>query len=421
MYEHTQNIVNLGIDWLQIYVYLSPDSLFAKLANFELKRKPFASKHWKSIYSVFRNGREVAVLACEPASSILHPQGALVKFLNDTLYCSELRTIVEDTVRTLKLIVQSISRLDVCCDFLQLDNEDYRQPSEMIRNFAGGKIDKTGRYNEFDLRGRSGMNCKKYHAIRFGSHDAPVRYYMYNKTLELKDKKDKPYIKDTWRMNGWNGQSDVWRIEFSMKSKALEFSNEKLIAETTQVVKKGKTCKTKKGKIYERETFVMGLRDLFSQGFINAIFTTMLEQYFTFVETEAGKEKRKCKRIKLLDTPPTTYRRIRMPVSKDSSKMDKFFIRKMNALNDELRGIDITFNSAMRELLIAYVKSRGLEDWARSGVLSDYGKRLEIGNHNERNIATALGGWARENRMEAFDRDAMPEHYRNLDQIFNLK
>ncbi len=43
---------------------------------------------------------------------------------------------------------------------------------------------------------------------------------LYNKTEEIKKSK-KDYLKPLWKENGWDGQQDVWRLEFQFKRKVL--------------------------------------------------------------------------------------------------------------------------------------------------------------------------------------------------------
>ena len=46
----------------------------------------------------------------------------------------------------------------------------------------------------------------------FGSGNE-VSARLYDKTLEIQ-KSGKDYMRPLWAMEGWNGQQDVWRMEF---------------------------------------------------------------------------------------------------------------------------------------------------------------------------------------------------------------
>jgi hypothetical protein len=54
----------------------------------------------------------------------------------------------------------------------------------------------------------------------FGSHASEVSAQIYNKSLEIK-KHRKEWFEPIWLANGWDGESEVWRIEFRFKRKFL--------------------------------------------------------------------------------------------------------------------------------------------------------------------------------------------------------
>ena len=60
--------------------------------------------------------------------------------------------------------------------------------------------------------------------LAFSNHASPISCTMYNKTREIKQKSNKTWFYDLWRTgvdapNGgkWDGESDVWRVEFRFK------------------------------------------------------------------------------------------------------------------------------------------------------------------------------------------------------------
>ncbi|GER86683.1 hypothetical protein KDW_08450 [Dictyobacter vulcani] len=56
--------------------------------------------------------------------------------------------------------------------------------------------------------------------LDFGSHASELSAQIYNKTLEIK-KHQKQWFEAIWRSNGWDGVSEIWRIEFRFKRKFL--------------------------------------------------------------------------------------------------------------------------------------------------------------------------------------------------------
>lgn len=56
--------------------------------------------------------------------------------------------------------------------------------------------------------------------LEFGSHGSALSCSIYNKSRELK-KSLKLWFHDIWRAHGWDGSSEVWRVEFRWKREAL--------------------------------------------------------------------------------------------------------------------------------------------------------------------------------------------------------
>src|SRR5579885_938580 len=56
--------------------------------------------------------------------------------------------------------------------------------------------------------------------IDFGSHGSDISAQIYNKTVEIK-KHRKAWFEPIWLANGWDGESDIWRLEIRLKRKKL--------------------------------------------------------------------------------------------------------------------------------------------------------------------------------------------------------
>jgi hypothetical protein len=72
------------------------------------------------------------------------------------------------------------------------------------------------------------LDYHRVSTLRFSSHGSPLSCSIYNKTLEIKQKSGKTWFYDLWRKgvegeNGgaWDGESDVWRVEFRFKREFL--------------------------------------------------------------------------------------------------------------------------------------------------------------------------------------------------------
>jgi len=109
-----------------------------------------------------------------------------------------------------KIIGSRTSRLDICLDtdeveFHQDDIDKIITRAKSKTNFHPGSMHKFG--NEF-----SGFSIGK---------GDPIVARIYDKTLENKGK-GKAWFETIWEKNGWDGQKNIWRIEFQLRRKALK-------------------------------------------------------------------------------------------------------------------------------------------------------------------------------------------------------
>jgi hypothetical protein len=72
------------------------------------------------------------------------------------------------------------------------------------------------------------LDYHRVSTLRFSSHGCPLSCSIYNKTLEIRQKSGKTWFHDLWRRGvegpsggTWDGESDVWRVEFRFKREFL--------------------------------------------------------------------------------------------------------------------------------------------------------------------------------------------------------
>lgn len=100
----------------------------------------------------------------------------------------------------------SVSRLDLCMDFMPLPRFDVEAIDIQQWKTRASQIDRFHQH-------------KRPSGWRIGK--GVVMGRLYNKSLEIqKSKKD--YLKPLWEQKGWDGESDVWRMEFQMKREFLK-------------------------------------------------------------------------------------------------------------------------------------------------------------------------------------------------------
>ncbi len=63
---------------------------------------------------------------------------------------------------------------------------------------------------------------KRIETLDFGKHTSPVSCCIYHKTAEIRQKSPaKVWFHDLWKRNGWDSNSEVWRVEFRLTREFL--------------------------------------------------------------------------------------------------------------------------------------------------------------------------------------------------------
>jgi len=97
-----------------------------------------------------------------------------------------------------------VSRVDLCCDFVT----DFLLQELPESAWVSRSRKQTTRIENGKLTG-----------FVFGE-GSPVSARLYDKTLEI-TKSGKEFLHDLWWMDGWDGQGQVWRLEFQIKRDPL--------------------------------------------------------------------------------------------------------------------------------------------------------------------------------------------------------
>jgi hypothetical protein len=125
---------------------------------------------------------------------------------------------------------QRISRVDVCCDFERFDSGDY--PQKFLRRYLQNKFAKLNQ-GRIHSHGEDTWDDRRWDSISWGSEKSCITTKLYNKSRQLREVKDKPYIKQAWMecglidnfydctkilKDGSIHKPDIWRVEFSVRS-----------------------------------------------------------------------------------------------------------------------------------------------------------------------------------------------------------
>ena len=248
----------ISVDWLQVYCtcndFVMKESFYMGGRTYSMRKTELVTKLWQEVYEISYQGRGVAVLCRSPRSPQLDKFGCTLKLDNRILYSRQYIDILYGLLNELSLNYVGITRLDLCydCNYLRGD----RRVDEFLMNFfshapyCAGHIIRSGSRKLQINATRSNTGATTISGMRWGSTGSDIGSYCYNKSLELLEVKDKPWIRETWKENGlinvwkkeqWDeltdgdkkriigaGESDefiecpVWRFEISIKAHAKD-------------------------------------------------------------------------------------------------------------------------------------------------------------------------------------------------------
>lgn len=340
------------IDWVSINVK-------SKYANFrfndkyEVRNTGIHSRHFLCLDDIFYKKEKIASISHTPPKNSVIPKDLVqLKFDNKFLYGANLKKRIEVFLEENNLIFKSFSRLDICYDFNFFCNGWTGQ--QFVNKFSKCQIERK-RDGEYQIRGRKSAQGRRENYLRFGSSTSSVQLYMYDKSLEIAEKKHKPYIVKTWEANGID-KKNVWRIEFKLVdfSKGFCFNNQKEIV-----------------------AFTMRELDLIAEGKDYAnyklLFKFLYYKYFFFYKTSTAKSNvSRNKRIHLITDFKTAIRLDWFTIknTEQSGRTEKVIIKRVNEHYNEVRklkseAVEIqALQYGLKHYLNNTIETYGLQEWA---------------------------------------------------------
>lgn len=233
----------INIDWLEVYalepVQQSPRNAdFYRNAGLSVKQREYGTPIYHEMFTIMdehnlplievrRNPKSAAGVQ---ANGVLDPRSSHIRLSNRTCYFDNAATILQTFLQTYGYELIRISRLDLALDFEYFDYGD--EPQKFLNRYINGKYAKINQSN-ISLHGLDCWDGRYWNSVRWGSKTSMVATRFYDKTMELQQQHDKPYIRQAWFQSGlvddWftlervNEQGQrykprIWRVEFEIKS-----------------------------------------------------------------------------------------------------------------------------------------------------------------------------------------------------------
>lgn len=251
----------ISVDWLQVYCINNlsdvPQSGYGLCRSFTAEKLDRVTPLWTEVYVIKYNNLEVAEYCRFPRSSAMDDKGCTIKLHNRVLYSAQFIELLKAIIAFLDVQYVGVTRLDLCydCNFLH----NHRSVHDFLFQyfvhvpFCSGHIIRNGSRKVQINATRTTYGATTISAMRWGSKSSAVGVYCYNKSLELLEVHDKPWIRDAWKnsglvndydADGWASLDDrdkqkyindgltdkyiktaVWRFEISIKSEGRDIIN----------------------------------------------------------------------------------------------------------------------------------------------------------------------------------------------------
>lgn len=276
----------INIDWLECYCIepMRLDAAYFMQNGWNVKQRDYGTRVYEEMFTLldYTTGEPLIEIRRNPVGadighSILDPNSCHIRLTNRTCYYDNAAEIMFDFIVRYKYTFMRISRIDICLDFEYFDSLD--NPQDFVQRYLKGRYAKINQTNIRSV-GKDLWDGRVWNSLSWGSPKSQISTKLYNKTLELKECKDKPYIRQAWAMaglvddfikltktkKGEEYKPIIWRLEFSIKSSVKGWF---VIEDTT-------AKKTKPRSIHNT------LDCYFSKQQILNVFASLTEHYFHF-------------------------------------------------------------------------------------------------------------------------------------------
>lgn len=316
----------ISVDWLQVYClstsltiipYKTP--IVQEGYKFTFKLEDYQSAMFTELITVKVNSIECATIQRYPRSGKLNKRMVLIKLENRILYSRKYISVLYALIRGLELQYKGITRIDLCYDCVKF--ADGRAPSRFINNFVMipdneiGGICRKGS-DEFICHGKKAKGgVSKINYLSFGSPQSRIRAYIYDKTVELKEVKDKPWIRETWAENGieYDEKNHVFRSEISIKAEGTDLLN-----------------------MNTGELFRLSPVYLENQQSIEKLFHYYANKYLFFQINEGQKYRKNRRQLQLYkNRPEITCKPIHISTLADTGRSEKICYNKLERLSEQ--------------------------------------------------------------------------------------
>lgn len=347
----------ISVDWLQVCCY---SNNLAFLLNNDYYNKVDSLPYWLELQpletrsfarfirvhtKVGNDWRYCADILAVPRSTMLNSNIVLVKIHNRFLYSQNYIKLLYNICDTFKLSIKGLTRLDLCYDCNSFHGG--LKPHKFIKEFVTAEFDspryiyKVGAKQFRVYGGKSVSSATKFSGIEFGSGKSSKRCYIYDKTRELAEVKDKPWIRQYWLQNGLisDSKTHVYRAEISIKCDGMDLLN-----------------------MSTGELFKLSPEYLRSQPAIEKLFHFYAAKMFRFHRKGKHTRVRDYDRIELFENSPIiTCKPKKVCVNADTGRTEKICVSTLSKLSCQYSDLSQEYSSALSRCITFLSEVAGIK------------------------------------------------------------
>lgn len=292
----------LNIDWLEVHVLEDMsryplDAYFFIRDGWRVERREYGTRVYEEMFTLYDTHDEPFLeVRRAPKSNgneggVLDMNSAHIRLVNRYCYFTDCVQRLRDFLARYNYQFRRIFRIDLCLDFERFDLGD--DPQRFVTRYLRHKFSKINQCNR-TTHGRDRWDGCEDNYLSWGQPKSVVSTKLYNKSLELKEAHDKPYIKQAWmaaglitnpitmvklRKDGSQYTPTIWRVEFSVRSGAAGWA---VLEDCTGAKNKLKPIAN-----------TLDCYDTKEKQLI--MFASLAHHYFHFKYFEPGQRKDRCK------------------------------------------------------------------------------------------------------------------------------
>lgn len=231
-----------NIDWLQVYLeesheFFPCNAEFFQRNGWDVRVRDYGTSVYREVFELRDNqGHPLFEITRNPRVNSDKLHGAMsesnchLRLANRTCYYDNPLQLLRDFLITYDYEFISITRLDVCLDFLKFDSGI--KVEDFVKRYMAHTYTKI-QQSHLNAHAMDEWHGRTWESLSWGSPASIIKTKIYNKTKELEHEGDKPYIRQAWLQCGLisdfrdntlrlpNGKvikPTIWRIEFSIKA-----------------------------------------------------------------------------------------------------------------------------------------------------------------------------------------------------------